>query len=69
MKVRFFNDSAKTLRVHPATPTDALVVSPYRMLEVELPDNAEPFIKVWDRGVVLIKDFRVIPTGGVYVDD
>jgi hypothetical protein len=58
MKLRFYNDSKTVLRVHPGSvPCDMAEVPPLTLAVFDLPDDADPFVKVWS-AVVLVQDFK-----------
>ncbi len=57
MRLTFFNDTGRELHIHAASvcPTPVLVaVKPATTAVFELPDDAEPFVKVWPNAVMVM---------------
>lgn len=53
MKYTFFNDRHHALNIHPDSSTKRTEILPQETLEIEVPDNSKPFIKVWHDLVLL----------------
>jgi hypothetical protein len=57
MKLTFFNDTGRDLRIHGASAKPAsgvAVVKPGVSVVFELPDHAEPFVKVWPDAMAVL---------------
>jgi hypothetical protein len=57
MKFKYFNDTGRTINIHPATTVHGCIVddSPIKHLEVrdfKLPEGTYPWIKMWDHGEI-----------------
>jgi len=53
MKYIFLNDRTEDLIIHPQSLTTGVAMRPGSMIEIAIPDNTIPFIKVWDHQVLL----------------
>ena len=49
----FMNDRTTSLAIQPASDLVQTSLAPGEAIEIEIPTNTIPFIKVWDRMVLL----------------
>lgn len=56
MKLDFFNDTKRALRLHMGTePNNPRYIPPHRMVTFNLPDGCRPFVKLWEDGTLLVR--------------
>lgn len=56
MKLDFFNDTKRALRLHTGTEqNNPRYVPPRRMVTFNLPDGCRPFVKLWEDGTLLVR--------------
>lgn len=56
MKLDFFNDTKRALRLHIGTePNNPRYIPPHRMVTFDLPDGCRPFVKLWEDGTLLVR--------------
>ena len=61
MKLDFFNDTKRALRLHPGTdsvdtePDYPLHIPPHSNMTFDLPDGCRPFVKLWEDGTLLVR--------------
>lgn len=56
MKLDFFNDTKRALRLHVGTePNNPRYIPPGRMVTFDLPDGCRPFVNLWEDGTLLVR--------------
>lgn len=56
MKLDFFNDTKRALRLHIGTEgTGARQIPPRCWASFDLPDGCTPFVKLWEDGTLLVR--------------
>ena len=66
MKFEFFNDTGKSISIHPGSVPhngEAREIAHLQMVTFEVPDGSTPFVKMWDysahgRGLSLLVQAR-----------
>lgn len=53
MKIRYMNDTNRSMHIHPATEMHGVVcdmssIAPHEMRYFDIPDGSSPFLKLWD---------------------
>lgn len=64
MKVALFNDTHKDWRLHIGSlrgVNGETCIPAQQMVNFDLPDGGDAFVKVWETGVVLVRPFRAAP--------